>query len=115
MSTMIVANAFDAHGVEPSAITSEDGRSSSFTKPVLDDGVTRMGIWIAEPGTFVHAGNPTGETFVVLEGEATIDIDGAGSHELFSGQIINVPPATASTMTVRSTLRKFAVTRSAGS
>jgi uncharacterized cupin superfamily protein len=104
-------------GLEPSlpAEGREDGSTarviSRFDSP---DAPVLAAVWSAEPGVFNHPGGAGGETFVVVTGSGEIEIDGLGTYELAPGVIVAVPPDTASRMTVREPLRKFAVFPVAG-
>lgn len=107
---MTVADIFDDSGYGPSRLVAENG-ARSFGRPVgtvRASGEIGMGFWKAEPGTYRHPGSPGGETFVVLEGEARLELPD-GSIELRPGSTVTVPPATPSSMVVRTLLRKFAV------
>lgn len=104
---------FDDQLYTPSSLSGTGGVGRSYGTRISNspaiDAVAGMGFWKAEPGEYNHPGGAGGETFIVVEGEATIDISGLGAHELSPGVVINIPPNTPSTMTVRALLRKFSV------
>ena len=97
-----------AEGREDGSMARVVSRFDSPSSPVL------VAVWSAEPGVFDHPGGPGGETFIVASGAGEIEIDGLGTHDLSPGVIVAVPPDTASRMTVREPLRKFAVFPSEG-
>ncbi len=113
MSISAAKSIFDDSLFSPSSLHAEGRDSGSYghriagpsagAEPVI------MGFWMAEPGTYNHPGGTGGETFIVVEGEATIVVPEMGETELAPGVVFVIPPNMPSTMRVRTLLRKFSV------
>ena len=72
-------------------------------------GAVELGLWQADPGHYVLSeGVQVDETFVVLEGEATITINGA-TYRLVPGTIFRLPARTPFESDVLVTVKKFFV------
>lgn len=69
-----------------------------------------LGVWRAEPGTYEHPGDPVGESFIVVEGDAVLTLSDGSEYALEPGTFVTVPDATASSITVASTLVKVSLT-----
>ncbi|WP_415774042.1 cupin domain-containing protein [Paraburkholderia sp. J8-2] len=65
---------------------------------------SRLGIWEITPGTVCDT--EVEETFVVLCGRATVEIEGAGTVELSSGTICYLPAGARTIWHIHETLRK---------
>jgi uncharacterized cupin superfamily protein len=113
MAEVRVSDIFVDDGFTPSELSPDDGPGQAFIKLLgaaeFSDGGVRMGFWRAEPGDYVHPGGPGEETFVVVEGEATLSADGDADCELRPGVVVTIPANRPSRMAVRKALRKFAV------
>ncbi|MEA2246804.1 MAG: EutQ-like cupin domain [Solirubrobacteraceae bacterium] len=111
--TAVTDDAFRTDGFSPSALKAIDRDVTSDVRlmPAEDrrDGVVRMGMWRAEPGTYEVPDSHPGETFVVLKGSGVAEIDGHGSHEVSDGSIVVIPPDTSARLIVRETILKVFV------
>lgn len=108
MTDYVVTNALEVDDFAPSMPGAEGGMSYSstlFNLNVVESGVH---VWKAEPGRYPHPGAEQGETFIVLEGRATISF-GADIHPIGPGSVVRVPPNTPSEMTVTALLQKVAL------
>lgn len=113
MSNIAYDNVLDVADLQPSRLTPEGRDSGSFGRSI-DLGAqlsTKVdaGVWKAEPGAYRHPGSDSGETFIVVEGAAVIEIHGFGGFELRAGTLITIPPVTPSVMRVSETLVKLAL------
>lgn len=72
------------------------------------DGETRVGVWRAQPGVYRHPGGDA-ETFVVLEGQATLVVPDRDAIELSAGTVVRIPARTPSEMRVSAHLRKLSL------
>lgn len=85
--------------------------SSGRTLRELDgrDARIALGVWRAEPGFYAHPGDATGESFVVIEGDAVLTLADGVEYPLGPGVFVTIPDATASSITVRETLVKVSL------
>ncbi|WP_429817621.1 cupin domain-containing protein [Ensifer sp. B1-9] len=113
MSNIAYDNVLDFADLRPSRLKPEGRDSGSFCRAIdLGAQLSRKidaGVWKAEPGVYRHPGSDLGETFIVVEGAAEIEIQGFGSFELHSGRLITIPPITPSIMRVSETLVKLSL------
>lgn len=93
-------------------LTPAGGESSGRTLREVEsqNAKTALGVWRAEPGTYGHPGNEVGESFVVIEGEATLTLDDGSEYPLSPGTFVTIPDATASSISVAQTLLKVSMT-----
>lgn len=106
-------NALDTAKLSPSRLNAEGRDGGSFGRSLeigkqLSPSIS-AGVWMAEPGVYRHPGGPNGETFVVLQGLASIEIEAGDTYRLEPGSIISVPPTAASIMRVEQTLLKVSM------
>lgn len=71
-------------------------------------GVLEAGYWRSEPATYAYAFD-TDETFVVLDGAATIELDTGETVEVKAGDMAYFAAGTQSTWTITESFRKFVV------
>jgi len=71
-------------------------------------GALEAGYWRSEPATYAYDFE-TDETFVVLEGAATIALDTGETVEVKAGDMAYFAEGTRSTWTITETFRKFVV------
>ncbi len=88
--------------LDPSQVLEGEPRTSAFVLSEADHG-TESGVWRCTPGKLRDV--EVDETFVVLEGEATIEFDG-GSVEVGPGDVCVLRAGTETVWTVRKTLLK---------
>jgi uncharacterized cupin superfamily protein len=92
--------------LEPGQVIAGDPRTSAFTLAEFPDG-SESGVWRCTPGVLCDI--EADETFVVLEGRATIEWDG-GSVEVQSGDVCVLRAGTETVWTVHEPLLKgFAI------
>jgi uncharacterized cupin superfamily protein len=72
------------------------------------DGVLLTGLWRAEPGSFDYAFE-TDETFLLLEGAVSIDLEDGETVELKKGDLVSFVAGSKATWHVRSASKKFFV------
>ena len=113
MSNITYDNVLDVADLQPSRLKPDGRDSGSFGRSIelgaqLSTKVD-AGVWKAEPGAYRHPGSELGETFIVLEGAAEIEVQGFGAFELRSGSLITIPPITPSIMRVSQTLVKLSL------
>jgi uncharacterized cupin superfamily protein len=72
------------------------------------EGVLYSGLWTHEPASFPYV-FPGDETFHVLEGELTIEVDGGDSVTLTPGDIASFPKGQSSTWHITKPFKKFFV------
>lgn len=72
------------------------------------EGVLYTGLWRAEPQDIPYV-FPGDETFEVLEGEVSIQVEGGEAVDLKVGDVASFPKGQASTWTVKSSFKKFFV------
>jgi uncharacterized protein len=87
--------------LDPEQVVAGDPRTSTFVISASDDG--ESGIWRCTPGRFSDV--EVDETFVVLEGRATIEFDG-GRVDLGPGDVCVLVAGTRTVWTVHETLLK---------
>lgn len=95
--------------LDPGSIVSGAPVTSSAAIARSGDGA-ETGIWRCEPGVFTDT--EAEETFVVLEGRATVEHEGA-AHELVPGSVCVFTAGTETTWTVHETLLKVYVIEAA--
>lgn len=110
MTRWSVDNIQSEAGFAPSLVTT-DGAVVSSAKRLLknDERDVAIGVWRAPPGVYNHGGSPTGETFVIIEGTASIDIAGLATRDLEPGSFVTIGPKMPSTMTVHTMLHKVSL------
>lgn len=91
----------------------EAGGDGTATKVLDERGGVERGIWQIEPG--VARDVEADEIFVVLEGRATIEIEGGPTLEVGPGDVCVFDKGAKTTWTVHERLRKvYQITDSAG-
>jgi uncharacterized cupin superfamily protein len=97
-----VRAALDPDPLEPDQIVSGDPRTSALVLSRSSDG-QEAGIWSCTPGKFTDVEED--ETFVVIEGRATIAFDG-GEVEVGPGDVCELTAGAETVWTVHETLLK---------
>jgi uncharacterized cupin superfamily protein len=84
--------------------------SASFARSPSPAGSPALeaGYWRSEPATYAYAFD-TDETFVVLEGAATIELDTGETVEVRTGDMAYFAAGRLSTWTITEPFRKFVV------
>lgn len=100
----------ETEGLAPSRIDQQGGPGRSYGRHLnaisaASSLEASFSVWRAEPGSYSHPGLPGGESFAVVEGEATLVVDGE-EFALAPGVFITLPPAEPSAITVATTLVK---------
>ena len=93
------------HSPLPADQVVEGSPTAGFT--VLVDGTPEIGVWEHTPG--VSTDVEADELFVVLAGNATLEIEGQDALELVSGSVVRLTAGMRATWTVHETLRKLYV------
>ena len=88
--------------LEPGQVIEGDPRTSAYVLAELPDG-SESGVWRCTPGVLRDV--EADETFVILEGRATIEWDG-GSVEVRSGDVCVLKAGTETVWTVHEPLLK---------
>lgn len=97
--------------LDPSQVVS--GSPEVSVAEVLDDGTVSVGVWQHTAG--VSTDVEADEVFVVLQGRATIDVDGGPTLEVGPGDLGILAAGSRTTWTVHEDLRKVYVLGSSGS
>jgi uncharacterized cupin superfamily protein len=97
-----------ATGYEP--FIHQDVPTGEFRQVAIADGqgVLEAGYWRSEPATYAYVFE-TDETFVVLDGAATIALDTGETVEVKAGDMAYFVAGTRSTWTITEPFRKFVV------
>lgn len=97
--------------LDPGQVIEGDPRTSAAVLATTADG-GESGVWRCTPGTFRDV--EADETFVVLEGRATIEWDG-GSIDVRPGDVCTLVAGTETVWTVHETILKGFSVRQAAS
>jgi uncharacterized cupin superfamily protein len=85
-----------------------DGRVHWLRQQSSGDGVLYTGIFTGQRSKFPYTFSGD-ETFHVIEGRLTIEVEGIGSVDLEPGDIVSFPKGANSTWTVHEPFKKFFV------
>ena len=94
------------HSPIPTDQVVEGSPTAGFT--VLVEGTPEIGVWEHTPG--ISTDVEADELFVVLNGDATLEIEGHKPLDLVPGAVVRLAAGMRTTWTVRETLRKLYVT-----
>ena len=94
--------ALEPDPLDPAQVVSGEPRTSALVLSSTSDG-QEAGVWRCTPGTFTDL--EVDETFVVIEGRATISFDG-GEVEVGAGDVCELAAGTKTVWTVHETLLK---------
>lgn len=103
-----------AAGYEP--FIHQDAPVGEFHQVAVAEGqgVLEAGCWRSDPATYAYAFE-TDETFVVLDGAATIALDTGETVQVKAGDMAYFAAGTQSTWTITQPFRKFVVVPAGGS
>jgi hypothetical protein len=90
--------------LDPSQIVSGDPRTSGAILSRSDDGRILRGVWECTPGVVTDVEQD--ELFVILEGRATVEVEGGSALELRPGVVGVLERGARTRWTVHETLRK---------
>jgi uncharacterized cupin superfamily protein len=96
----------------PESVLEGDPRTADGEIARSPDGSLVTGVWTCTPGRMTDV--ESDETFVVLEGRATIESEGQEPVEVGPGDVCILPAGARTTWTVHETLRKVYVIREDG-
>ena len=98
----------DATGYEP--FIHHDVPVGEFRQVAITSGQPALeaGYWRSEPATYTYVFD-TDETFVVLDGAATIELDSGETVEVRAGDMAYFAAGRRSTWTITESFRKFVV------
>ncbi len=95
--------------LDPSSVLEGDPRTADGEIARSADGTLVTGVWTCTPGRMTDV--EADETFVVLEGRATIEAEGQEPVEVGPGDVCVLAAGARTTWTVHETLRKVYVIR----
>jgi len=106
---MVYQSRSDADSYEPFMVDqSQIGEVHWLRDTAGGDGLLLTGLWRAEPGTFPYT-FAADETFVLLEGSVSIDLENGETVELNEGDLVSFVAGTKATWHVRQPSKKFFV------
>jgi len=106
---LVYQSSTDADSYEPFMVDgSQIGEVHWLRDTAGGDGILMAGLWRAEPGSFPYT-FAADETFLLLEGSVSIDVDGGETVELNEGDLVSFVAGTQATWHVRRASKKFFV------
>jgi uncharacterized cupin superfamily protein len=90
--------------LDPGQVVDGDPRTSDLTLSLSEDGSETTGLWACTPGSFTDI--ELEESFVVVEGEATVSFSDGSSLELKAGDVHRFEAGEKTLWEVKRTLVK---------